>query len=142
MELRKWSAGTCKVHLNSIKKYIGYLRTPWVAEVCADDLSKLNTIQECMSSWTRSLTKLGNRHANEDEEEIVNPDNVQAFFASDRAKRAESLLKDPQQCIITQSAHTLVRNFIILSIMCASCNWAGIVQQMTGGILWREIEKR
>ena len=102
IKLGQWSPGTCKVYLNFLKKYISYLKTPWVAAVSEEEHSKLTILENCMTSWSKSLGKLGTQQESTLEEEIINPDDVQAYFASDRAKQARTLLSSDCSEMVTQ----------------------------------------
>ena len=133
LESKIWAPYTCKVYLKSIKKFISYLKTPWVTghSLYKDNYDKLLVIEKCMTGWFKSLTKASTKlkDSMEDEEEVINPDDIQSYFKSKRADEARHLLTT--KATLNQSHHTLVRNYLVLSIFVANCNRAGIVLNMT-----------
>jgi hypothetical protein len=61
LEAKKWSPNTCKIYLNSVKKFNAYLKSPWVAGVGEEIREKLSVIETCLAEWNRSLTKVSNQ---------------------------------------------------------------------------------
>jgi hypothetical protein len=126
----RWTPSTCRVYLNSLKKFVIYLKLPWICR-SGEEEKKLDHLENSIGRWLASLRKesMKEERSSFNDEDMVNPDDISTYFTSDRAAEAAILLKTMKEA--NQSNHTVVRNFLVMSIFSANFCRAGNVVNMT-----------
>ena len=136
-----WQPLTVKTYLNSLLKYVNFLKTMsgmGLAKYVRIDLRQTEVIHSFILSYNKSMVKrakvtqkakqLDSAH----DPKSVSPDDIVEYINSARASNAQNLLDNIDlQAAVSMQTHALVRNFIIVSMLICNPHRSGCIGNMT-----------
>ena len=128
---KKWQPNTLRTYLNSLRQFIEFLVQ--ITDLQIGDFNYNTTIPRALDKqWLTSSAKESkkNKSTKPKSDKIINPQDLHIYMYSDRAKQAHDVLSTPQKTV-SQTNHSLNRNFLLMSLALKNCQRSGCLTNLT-----------